>query len=163
MLLAKQGVVNNRSGRLSASRCARKPVCIVDTGAFTDPELIQKWLLGPEGWTMPVCICEARPGGKIRYEWKNASKGQGFYLTGEFIELVPNRRTFHVERMFLPDRTPDNRVETTFDPDGADTLMTMRMTLPDAQTRAAMLATGMERGMEMSYVRLEGLLQPAAA
>ncbi len=112
---------------------------------------------------MPVCICEARPGGKIRYEWKNASKGQGFYLTGEFIELVPNRRTFHVERMFLPDRTPDNSVETTFDPDGADTLMTMRMTLPDAQTRAAMLATGMEQGMEMSYVRLEGLLQPAAA
>jgi hypothetical protein len=49
-------------------------------------------------------------------------------------------------------------VETRFDPDGAGTLMTMRMTLPDAQTRAAMLATGMEQGMEASYVRLEGLL-----
>lgn len=40
----------------------------------------------------------------------------------------------------------------------AATLMTMRMTLPDAQTRAAMLRTGMERGMEASYVRLEGML-----
>jgi hypothetical protein len=30
--------------------------------------------------------------------------------------------------------------------------------LPDAQTRAAMLATGMERGMEASYVRLEGMI-----
>jgi hypothetical protein len=36
--------------------------------------------------------------------------------------------------------------------------MTMRMTLPDVETRAAMLATGMERGMEASYVRLEGMI-----
>ena len=49
-------------------------------------------------------------------------------------------------------------LKRTFDPDGEGTLMTMRMTLPDAQTRAAMLATGMERGMEASYVRLEGML-----
>lgn len=41
---------------------------------------------------------------------------------------------------------------------GAGTLMTMRMTLPDAETRKQMLATGMERGMEASYVRLETLL-----
>jgi hypothetical protein len=55
----------------------------------------------------------------------------------------------------LPAPTPDNHVETKFDPDGTGTLMTMRMTLPDAQTRSRMLATGMEHGMEASYVRLE--------
>jgi uncharacterized protein YndB with AHSA1/START domain len=125
--------------------------------AHTDPKLIQNWLLGPEGWTMPVCISEARPGGKIRYEWTNG-KGQGFYLTGEYIELKPYDKIVHVERMFLPDRTPDNHVETKFDPDGAGTLMTIRMTLPDSKTRAAMLATGMERGMEASYARLEAMI-----
>jgi hypothetical protein len=36
--------------------------------------------------------------------------------------------------------------------------MNMRMMLPDAQTRAAMLATGMERGMEASYFRLEQMM-----
>jgi hypothetical protein len=36
--------------------------------------------------------------------------------------------------------------------------MTMRMTLPDAETRAAMLATGMERGMEASQARLEAMI-----
>ena len=51
--------------------------------AHTEPSLIQKWLLGPDGWTMPVCINEPRPGGKIRYEWSNG-KGGGFSLTGEF-------------------------------------------------------------------------------
>jgi uncharacterized protein YndB with AHSA1/START domain len=122
--------------------------------AHVEPELVQRWLLGPDGWTMPVCVCEARPGGKIRYEWSDG-RGKGFYLTGEFIELVPFSRIVHVERMHLPDPTPDNHVETRFDPDGTGTLMTMRMTLPDAETRAAMLATGMEHGMERSYVRLE--------
>ena len=122
--------------------------------AHTDPALIQKWMLGPEGWTMPVCQLDPRPGGKARYEWTNG-KGQGFYLTGELIELDPPRRIVHVERMHLPDPTPDNYVETTFAPDGEGTLMTMRMTLPDAKTREMMLATGMESGMEASYVRLE--------
>lgn len=125
--------------------------------AHLEPELLQKWLLGPEGWTMPVCVNEAKPGGKFRYEWAHPKKG-GFYVTGELVELEPYSKIVHVERMFLPDPTPDNHVETRFDPDGAGTLMTMRMTLPDAKTRAAMLASGMEKGMEASYVRLENML-----
>jgi uncharacterized protein YndB with AHSA1/START domain len=125
--------------------------------AHTETSLIQKWMLGPDGWTMPVCISELRPGGKIRYDWSDG-KGNGFYLTGEFVTLEPFRRIVHVERMHLPDPTPDNHVETTFQPDGAGTLMTMRMTLPDANTREAMLASGMEHGMEAGYVRLDNLL-----
>ena len=126
--------------------------------AHIDPEIVQQWMLGPEGWTMPVCVSDARPGGQIRYEWSNG-KGHGFYLTGEYIELEPYHRIVHVERMFLPDRTPDNHIETIFEANGTGTLMTMRMTLPDAKTREMMLATGMESGMETCYVRLEGLLQ----
>ena len=125
--------------------------------AHTDPKLLQKWLLGSEGWTMHVCISEAKPGGKIRYEWTN-SKGHRFHLTGEYLEFQPYTRIVHVERMHMPDPTPDNHVETRFDADGAGTLMTIRMTPPDAKTRSAMLAIGMEHGMETSYVRLEGLL-----
>lgn len=124
--------------------------------AHTDPKLLQKWLLGPEGWTMPVCINEAKPGGKIRYEWTNGKAG--FYLTGEFVELEPYRRIVHVERMHLPDPTPDNHIETRFTPDGTGTLMTMRMTLPDSKTRSMMLTSGMEHGMEASYVRLENMI-----
>jgi uncharacterized protein YndB with AHSA1/START domain len=125
--------------------------------AHTERKLIQKWMLGPDGWTIPVCVCEARPGGKIRYEWADG-KGGGFYLTGEFVELVPFSRIVHVERMHLSNPCPDNHVETRFEPDGSGTLMIMQMTLPDAQTRKAMLASGMERGMEASYVRLETMI-----
>jgi uncharacterized protein YndB with AHSA1/START domain len=124
--------------------------------AHLEPELVRLWCLGPEGWTMPVCINEAKPGGKIRYEWTDG-KGGGFFLTGEILELEPPHRIVHVERMHLPDPTPDNHIATTFEKDGSGTLMTMRMTLPDAATREAMLATGMEHGMEASYARFEEL------
>lgn len=122
--------------------------------AHMEPSLLQQWLLGPDGWTMPVCIHEGKPGGKIRYEWTNG-KGNGFFLTGEILELDPPHRIVHVERMHLPEVTPDNHVVTTFEPDGEGTLMTMRMTLPDGATRKAMLSTGMEHGMEASYARFE--------
>jgi uncharacterized protein YndB with AHSA1/START domain len=129
--------------------------------AHMDPALIQQWVLGPEGWTMPVCIHEGVVGGKIRYEWANPDGG-GFHLTGEILELDPPHRIVHVERMHLPppmpDPTPDNRVVTTFTADGDGTSMVMRMNLPDAATRAAMLETGMDQGMEASYARLDALV-----
>ena len=130
--------------------------------AHTEPDIVQKWMLGPDGWTMPVCINEARPGGKIRYEWAHPQRGS-FFLTAEFLALEPYSRIVHIERMHLPDPTPDNHVETRFAPDGTGTLMTMRMTLPNEQTRAMMLSTGMESGMEASYVRLEQLIPSGLA
>lgn len=129
--------------------------------AHIEPELIRQWMLGPDGWTMPVCVNEAQPGGKIRYEWSDGN-GNGFFLTGEYVALTPYSRIVHVERMHLPDPTPDNHVDTRFEADGTGTLMTMRMTLPDAETRTAMLASGMEQGMAVSYDRLDDLTMAPA-
>jgi uncharacterized protein YndB with AHSA1/START domain len=138
-----------------ARRFAAPPERVFD--AHTKAELLQKWCLGPEGWTMPVCICDPVPGGKMRCEWSDGENG--FHLTAEFIELERPHRILHVERMHLPDPTPDNRVETLFKPDGnGGTLMVMTMDLPSAEAREMMLATGMEEGMEASYARLEGML-----
>ncbi|MEO4000171.1 SRPBCC domain-containing protein [Mesorhizobium sp. CAU 1732] len=137
-------------------RFAAKPEAVYR--AHTEPRLIQKWMLGPPGWTMPVCISEAEPGGRIRFEWSDGN-GNGFHATGEYIALEPFSRIEHIERMFLPDPTPDNHVETRFEADGDGTLMIMRMMLPDSDTRAAMLSTGMDQGMEESYARMEELMQ----
>jgi uncharacterized protein YndB with AHSA1/START domain len=123
--------------------------------AHTEPNIIRQWLFGPDGWSMTGCDLENRVGGKMRYEWTHTD-GRSFYLTGELVALEPYARIVHIERMHLPDPTPDNHVETKFEPDGAGTLMTMRMTVPTAAVRAAMLKTGMEHGMEASYARLDG-------
>lgn len=147
--------------RLVVRRSFAAPPALVYR-AHTEATLMQQWMLGPDGWTMPVCISEPRPGGRLRCEWSDG-KGAGFYLTGEYIELEPGARVLHVERMHLPDPTPDNRVDTRFESDGAGgTRMTMWMTLPDAATRTAMLATGMEHGMEAGYQRLERLAAAGA-
>ena len=126
--------------------------------AHVEPDLIRRWVLGPEGWTMPACVSDPRPGGKIRYEWVNED-GAGFHLTGEFVVLEPFHRLVHVERMHLPEPTPDNHVETVFEEVDGGTLLTTRMTLPDEETRRAMLETGMEHGMEASYARLDEIGQ----
>src|SRR5690242_7383222 len=72
--------------------------------AHTDPKIVQKWLLGPDGWSMPVCILDARAGGKCRYEWKNEANGHSFHITGEFVEVVPHTKIVHIERMFSPEQ-----------------------------------------------------------
>ncbi len=125
--------------------------------AHTDPDLIRRWMLGPEGWSMPVCISDARPGGQIRFEWSDGN-GNGFHATGEYIEVTPHSRIVHIERMFLPDPTHDNHVTTVFEPSASGTRLVMRMSLPTAEARAAVLASGMEHGMEDSYARLERVI-----
>lgn len=128
--------------------------------AHTEPDLLRRWMTGYEGWTLSRC--DMNPDGSFRYDWSGPDAAH-FHLTGAFLEREPPHRILHVERMFLPDPTPDNRVETLFKDDGqGGTLMVMTMTLPDAATREAMLATGMADGMEYSYASLDGELARAA-
>ncbi len=128
--------------------------------AHVEPELMRQWLLGPDGWRMEECIFEAQPGGKIHLSWENESDpNAGFYLTGEVLMVDKPNRLLHIERMHLPDPTPDNRVETLFTAEGEGTMLTIRMTLPDAESLEATLATGMAEGMEASYARLGGVFK----
>jgi uncharacterized protein YndB with AHSA1/START domain len=124
--------------------------------AHTDPELVQRWMLGPPGWSMPVCEMDVRPGGAFRHEYSNGA-GAGFAIVGEYVALEPDRRIVHVERMLMPDPTPDNNIDTLFEPDDSGTRMVLRMSLPDAGCRKAMLETGMADGMETSYANLDAL------
>lgn len=124
--------------------------------AHTEPELVQRWMLGPPGWSMPVCEMDVRPGGAFRHEYSDGA-GAGFAIVGEYVTLEPGARIVHVERMLLPDPTPDNNIDTRFEPDGSGTRMVLRMSLPDAGIRKAMLETGMAEGMEASYANLDAL------
>ena len=128
--------------------------------AHVDSDLIQKWMLGPEGWVMTECINDYREGGSFRYAWSDG-KGGDFHITGEYIAFEEGKRIEHVERMHMPDPTPDNHIVSTFDAVDGGTLLTLRMTLPDANVRAAVLASGMEHGMEACYVRIDEMFAEA--
>src|SRR5438132_6853597 len=40
--------------------------------AWTDPRHLPHWLLGPQGWTMPVCEIDLRPGGAWHFVWRRS-------------------------------------------------------------------------------------------
>lgn len=123
--------------------------------AHHDPELLQRWLLGPDGWTMPVCEVATTVGEKYRYEWEPVDGGPGrFGFEGELVESAPPYRAVTTERMIgMPGEGTLN--ELTLTPVAAGTLLAIVITFPDATTRDAILATGMTDGMEASYARLE--------
>ena len=141
--------------RISITRRFKAPPALVHR-AHLEPDLIRRWMVGPDGWTMPHCVSDSRPGGSFRFDWWDG-RDTRFHATGEYIAISPDR-IVHVERMFLPDPTPDNHVETLFHPDGTGTRLTITMTLPTPEDRAAVLASGMTEGMEASYARLEAIL-----
>ncbi len=125
--------------------------------AHHDADLMRRWMLGPDGWTMPVCEVGIEPGESYRYEWE-ADDGSGrFGFEGEVLEATPPRRSVTTERMIGMDG-PGVRNEITLTPVDGGTLLTLVITYPNRELRDEVLATGMVDGMEMSYARLESLV-----
>jgi len=126
--------------------------------AFTKPDLVKRWLLGPTGWTMPVCNIDAKVGGKFRYGWRNENDGREMGVNGVFREFSPPDRTVHTE-IFDEDWTGGETVVTTlFKERGGKTTVSMTVLYGSEKARDAALGTGMTRGMEDSYARLDEIL-----
>lgn len=130
--------------------------------AHHEPELLQRWLLGPDGWTMPVCEVTTEVGGTYRYEWEKEDGTQRFGFEGEVLESQAPCRSVITERMIGMEGASTTN-EMTLTPVGAGTLLTLVITYPNAEVRDMVLGTGMTDGMERSYVRLEEELVAAAA
>lgn len=131
--------------------------------AHTDAKLVQRWMLGPEGWSMPVCDIDLRVGGKWHYVWRNAD-GREMGQHGTFKELSPYDRIVHVEK-FDGDPTPGEgaRIVTDFVERAGKTTMTMTMHFASKEVREQALQSGMGTGMEVGYERLEKIFAAETA
>ena len=129
--------------------------------AHQEPELLQRWLLGPDGWTMPVCEVASEVGSSYRYEWEEADGSNRFGFEGELLESDPPHRAVTTERM-MGTEGPSTINEMTLTPVEAGTLLTFVITYPNAEVRDMILGTGMTDGMERSYERLEAEVLAAA-
>lgn len=139
------------------TRDLRAPIGLV-WRAHHDPALITRWMLGPPGWTMPVCEVATAVGQTYRYEWASEAEGARFGFTGELLESEAPRRAVTTERMVGTDG-PSTLNELVLTPlPGDATRMSLRITYPSAELREQILATGMVGGMEQSYARLEAVL-----
>ncbi|MGO9338495.1 MAG: SRPBCC family protein [Terracidiphilus sp.] len=124
--------------------------------AFTKPELVKRWLLGPPGWSMPVCEIDLKVGGAYRYLWHNDSDGREMELDGVFREIVSPKLLVATEN---PSWHSSEALDTTtFVKESGATRMTITVLYQSIEVRDAALRSGMDRGMAMSYDRLEELM-----
>jgi uncharacterized protein YndB with AHSA1/START domain len=126
--------------------------------AFTKPELVKQWLLGPPGWSMPICEIDLRVGGVYRYVWRRDSDGSEMGMGGVYREIAAPERLVATEKFDQP-WYPGEAVGTTvLVEQGGKTAITQTVLYQSQEARDAVLKSGMERGVAASYDRLADLL-----
>ncbi|GLQ09027.1 ATPase [Devosia yakushimensis] len=123
---------------------------------YTQPPLIKRWLTGPPGWTMPVCVFEARAGGRYRYEWH---KGDERLAMSGVIHTITMPEHIRSEEGFdQPDTGGMSQSLVDFEEKPEGTTVINRLTYASKALRDQIAATGMADGMEMSFKNLDALL-----
>jgi uncharacterized protein YndB with AHSA1/START domain len=136
------------------TRVVRAPRRLV-FAAWTEPRHLQRWLTGPEGWTMPVCEIDLRPGGRWRYVYRKAS-GTELTLTGTVVEVAPPERLVTTESWGPEWPETVNTLELT-ESEGRTTIA-LTITYVSKEARDAALATGAMDGMNRAFELLDELL-----
>ncbi len=124
---------------------------------WTKPELLKRWLTGPPGWSFVVCDVDLRVGGAYRFVWRGPD-GIEMGMGGVHREVVPPERIVNTQR-FDQDWTGGEAVGTLVltEKDGRTT-STNTILYASKAARDGALQSGMEKGMEAGYVRLDELL-----
>jgi uncharacterized protein YndB with AHSA1/START domain len=131
--------------------------------AFTKPELVKQWLLGPDGWSMPVCEIDLRVGGTYRYVWRHIAKGNEMGMSGVYREIAAPERIVATEK-FDDAWYPGEAVGTlVLSEQGAKTTVSQTVIYESREARDAVLKSGMEKGVAAGYDRLADLLNSLGA
>jgi uncharacterized protein YndB with AHSA1/START domain len=126
--------------------------------AWTRPELVKQWLLGPPGWSMPVCEIDLKVGGKYRYEWRRDSDGQNMGMGGVYREIVPPERlvvTEQFDEAWYPGHALITLILTEKD---GKTTATQTVKYESQEARDAVMKSPMESGVAASFDRMAELL-----
>ncbi|PYO59365.1 MAG: ATPase [Gemmatimonadetes bacterium] len=131
--------------------------------AHTKPDLVRQWLLGPPGWSMPVCEMDVRVGGKYRYVWRHDREGTEMGMGGVYREIVAPERIVNTEK-FDESWYPGQAVDTlVLVEQRGKTTLTLTVRYESWEARDAVLKSGMESGVAASYDRLAELLASTPA
>ncbi|MGB7282474.1 MAG: SRPBCC family protein [Candidatus Acidiferrum sp.] len=123
--------------------------------AWTNPEYVPHWMLGPEGWTMPVCEIDFRPGGSWHFIWRH-SKGEQMEMRGVYREINPPERVTYTESW--GGDWPETLDTLALSEESGKTTASLTLLYPSKEARDKGLKSGMEEGMKPTFDRLEKLL-----
>ena len=127
--------------------------------AHTNPKHIPNWMLGPDGWTMPVCEVDLRPGGTWHFVWRK-SDGSEMEMRGTYKEVVPPEKLVSTESWGA--EWPETINTLTLTEENGRTTIRSTVLYPSKEARDAALKTGMKEGMTQSFNRLAEYLQSLA-
>lgn len=127
--------------------------------AWTNPVHVPHWMLGPEGWSMPVCEIDLRPGGAWHFVWRR-SDGTEMGMHGVYREIKPPERVVFTERW--GGDWPETLNTVIFSERDGKTTMTCTMLYPSKEARDAAFETGMKDGASISFERLAEYLRTMA-
>lgn len=122
----------------------------------TKPEHVSQWMLGPDGWTMPVCEIDLRPGGKWYFVWRRGD-GTQFGMTGEYREVAAPERLVNTEAWGAD--WPETLNTTVFTEKDGKTTITCTVLCDSKEARDRAIGTGMNDGWSKSYERLDDYLR----
>lgn len=126
--------------------------------AHTKPEMVKRWLYGPDGWSMPVCEIDLRVGGRYRYRWRKRDDGVEFGLGGRYLEIVPGEKVVSTEA-FEGELNQGEAVNTlALGERNGVTTVSLLMRYPSEEIRDRAIKSGMNEGIEMGYARLDAQL-----
>lgn len=124
--------------------------------AWTSPEHLPHWMLGPEGWTMPVCEIDLRPGGSWHFVWRR-SDGTEMGMNGVYREIKPPERLVSTESW--GGNWPETLNTLVLTEEAGKTTATLTILYPSKEARDAALQTGMKDGVAVSFDRLAEYLR----
>jgi uncharacterized protein YndB with AHSA1/START domain len=128
--------------------------------AYTTPELVKRWW-GFESSQWEVCEIDLRVGGQWRFVTREAD-GMEVGFHGEYKEVDPPHRLVFTEMYEgIPDPGPDAYPLNIMTLDESDGVTTMTMLVQHAtkEERDAVIATGMEEGLQVGFNRMEDLVR----
>lgn len=122
--------------------------------ALTKPELVKRWLLGPPGWSMPICEIDLRVGGAYRYVWRHTD-GREMGMSGVYREVARPSRLVHTETFDTAWYPGDALVTTVLTEQSGRTILTATVIYESREARDSAFQSGMKEGVIASYDRLE--------
>jgi uncharacterized protein YndB with AHSA1/START domain len=127
--------------------------------AHTKPELLKKWLLGPDGWELVVCDMDLRVGGKYRWVWRKEKIGKEMGMGGVYREVKAPERIVSTEKFDDPWYPGEGVGTLVLTEEGRKTKLVQTTLYESREARDGVLKSPMDEGLIASYDRLEKVLE----
>ena len=128
--------------------------------AWTNAEMLAHWF-GPEGFSVPSCESDPRPGGVFRLCMRSPD-GKDYWVRGTYREVQ------RAERLVIDCVADDAQgvqrleevIDVTFTAQGAKTRLTVNCTSGGASPQAAEMLKGMDTGWQQTVDKLGAQFDP---